>query len=272
MLDPLFVPDGAIGLVEGNGQLVFAGANAIITVDPNVTDFRIAYWSTQTAWALGTTPMIIQGTNTIHASVAANLLTANGDETDLGRNGSIWFASGNSSGSVLPPIVPPLFIGDGASGTVIADGQIVFAGSNTTITVSPGVSNLQLIQWVTQTPWGVGTTPTLVQVGSLVHGSVPTNLLNSAGDGLVLALNGATWYSSAPTAGTAGLDIDYYDHTQAAASLTWTITHNLGFKPSGILVEDGAGNDVSFQNATHLSINQLQLTFVTPQAGSAHVS
>jgi len=52
----------------------------------------------------------------------------------------------------------------------------------------------------------------------------------------------------------------HYTHTQTTASATWTITHSLGFRPAGILVEDSTGQNWFF-DADHTSANELVLTF-----------
>lgn len=61
-----------------------------------------------------------------------------------------------------------------------------------------------------------------------------------------------------------------YDFTQASASATWTIAHNLGYKPS--VSAFSVGGVEMMASVTHLSTNTLQLDFNLPVAGSARLS
>lgn len=58
-----------------------------------------------------------------------------------------------------------------------------------------------------------------------------------------------------------------YTHTQSVAATTWTVTHNLGRRPS-VTVIDSAGTRV-FGGESHQNTNQLTLTFSAPFAGTA---
>lgn len=51
-----------------------------------------------------------------------------------------------------------------------------------------------------------------------------------------------------------------YTHTQSIAASTWTINHNLGYKPGGIMVFDSA-NTPWFGSVTHLDDNTLTIDF-----------
>ena len=61
-----------------------------------------------------------------------------------------------------------------------------------------------------------------------------------------------------------------YTHNQAAPSSTWTITHNLNFKPS-VNVFDSAGTMVE-GSVTHTNANSLTITFSATISGIAHLS
>ena len=65
-------------------------------------------------------------------------------------------------------------------------------------------------------------------------------------------------------------DTDTYLHTQSTPSATWTVTHNLGYRPPGVHIEDAAGNDMN-GNVTHVSDNQLQISFAVAVDGTARV-
>lgn len=61
-----------------------------------------------------------------------------------------------------------------------------------------------------------------------------------------------------------------YIHTQAVASTTWTITHNLNTKPN-VVILDSAGTHV-FGDVTYSSDNQVILSFSAAFSGAAYLS
>jgi hypothetical protein len=61
-----------------------------------------------------------------------------------------------------------------------------------------------------------------------------------------------------------------YTHSQPAASSTWTITHNLNFRPS-VNVYDSAGPMVE-GSVTHTNSNTLTVVFSATISGTAHLS
>ena len=63
-------------------------------------------------------------------------------------------------------------------------------------------------------------------------------------------------------AGAAG-----YNHTQASASATWTIAHNLGFRPS-VQVRNSAGQ-VIVAAVEDVSVNVVQVSLTSALAGTA---
>ncbi len=66
-----------------------------------------------------------------------------------------------------------------------------------------------------------------------------------------------------------GLDLTY-THTQSSASALWTITHNLGKRPS-CQIFDSAGDEVE-GNIRQLTNNSLQITFSAPFSGVAYLN
>jgi hypothetical protein len=71
------------------------------------------------------------------------------------------------------------------------------------------------------------------------------------------------WFESG--GGTAGTLA--HTHTQAVASTTWTINHNLGYYPTISLQTVGG---VEFEaEITHTSVNQAVVSLVTATAGTA---
>ena len=60
-----------------------------------------------------------------------------------------------------------------------------------------------------------------------------------------------------------------FTHTQSSASATWTINHNLGYKPSVDLFSVGGVEIVG--TVTHISDNQVVADFVTSIAGFARL-
>lgn len=60
-----------------------------------------------------------------------------------------------------------------------------------------------------------------------------------------------------------------YIHTQSGASSTWTINHNLGFKP--VIQLFNTGSQLITGSISHISVNQVQVLFTTPIAGFARM-
>ena len=61
-----------------------------------------------------------------------------------------------------------------------------------------------------------------------------------------------------------------YDYTQSSPLETWTIAHNLGYRPS-VSVSSVGGVEI-VASVIHLSLDVMQLSFNTPVAGSARLS
>mgnify|MGYP003387066120 CR=1 FL=1 len=60
-----------------------------------------------------------------------------------------------------------------------------------------------------------------------------------------------------------------YSHQQPVASSTWTINHNLGFKPSVTVLSSG-GQEIETE-VLHTSVNQCLVYFIVATAGSARL-
>ena len=61
-----------------------------------------------------------------------------------------------------------------------------------------------------------------------------------------------------------------FDFTQASPSAVWTISHNLGVRPSVSTLS--VGGVEMWGTATHLSANVVQVNFSTPVAGTARLN
>jgi hypothetical protein len=61
-----------------------------------------------------------------------------------------------------------------------------------------------------------------------------------------------------------------YTHTQSVSSATWTITHNLGYRPAVSVVDSGGNHVVGDVN--YVSVNALTISFSAPFGGSAYLS
>ena len=87
-----------------------------------------------------------------------------------------------------------------------------------------------------------------------------------------------TWqYDSASNAwiiqsSAAGTDTDAYTHTQAAPATTWVVSHNLGYRPAGVQVENAGGDDITPEGLVHVNDNQLTIEFLVAVSGTAYVS
>lgn len=71
-----------------------------------------------------------------------------------------------------------------------------------------------------------------------------------------------------PTGATGGTFS--YIHTQIEESASWVINHNLGYHPNWH-AEDNDGDDL-WPAGKHHSVNQLELQFNVPRAGTARLS
>lgn len=61
-----------------------------------------------------------------------------------------------------------------------------------------------------------------------------------------------------------------YEHTQGSASATWTIAHNLGFKPNVTVVD--SGGTICEGEITYTNSNSLTVTFSAGFSGKAYLS
>jgi hypothetical protein len=91
---PLFVADAGTATVTANGQMVFAGAGAAITVPASVSWLQVAWWDTQTPWAASTVPTLVQAGSTVDAGVAGALLASGGALVVITRAGTVLTAAG----------------------------------------------------------------------------------------------------------------------------------------------------------------------------------
>ena len=61
-----------------------------------------------------------------------------------------------------------------------------------------------------------------------------------------------------------------YEHIQLAESATWTINHNLGYRP--VVSARDTSHNVIVGGISHPSVNQTVISFVTPVAGFARLT
>lgn len=69
--------------------------------------------------------------------------------------------------------------------------------------------------------------------------------------------------------GAKGADASAYVHQQPGASATWTINHNLGYRPSVELLNTGSQEIEG--DVVHTSVNQTVVTFTSAVAGQARL-
>jgi hypothetical protein len=62
-----------------------------------------------------------------------------------------------------------------------------------------------------------------------------------------------------------------YVHAQVIPALVWTIQHNLGSRPGGILIIGTNGEEVE-GHITQVNDNAILVTFFDPTSGTAYVS
>jgi hypothetical protein len=107
---------------------------------------------------------------------------------------------------------PTLFAGDGATVSVTANNQVVFAGSGVTINVAPDVTAFWVAEREDATPWLLATVPTVMQGGTTMHPTAGFTLLNNGGGLTLLARDqtGTVWLAASPGgAGAANQEIGH---------------------------------------------------------------
>lgn len=71
--------------------------------------------------------------------------------------------------------------------------------------------------------------------------------------------------------GQGGGDASFFVYEQASASLTWIITHTLGYRPGGVQVVDSAGTEVQGV-ISYPADDQVRIDFAVPFGGTAYLS
>ena len=71
--------------------------------------------------------------------------------------------------------------------------------------------------------------------------------------------------------GPSGGAASSYFFTQAASASSWVINHNLGFRPNVTVEEAGTGYLIMCSEIHH-TVNQVELQFNIPRAGTARLS
>lgn len=71
--------------------------------------------------------------------------------------------------------------------------------------------------------------------------------------------------------GAPGAAPQAYTHTQGDPLAVWTVEHNLGYRPGGVLVVDSGGSEVE-GIVSHVDANTLTITFLAAFGGFAYLS
>lgn len=77
----------------------------------------------------------------------------------------------------------------------------------------------------------------------------------------------AQWLASLATGGV----LPSYQHNQSSPASVWTIHHNLGFFPGGVMTVDSSGKEFKAE-ITHIDQNTVQVSMTAQQSGSAYIS
>lgn len=93
------------------------------------------------------------------------------------------------------------------------------------------------------------------------HGDLP----GTAGYVAVDPADGTSYRVNPGSMGGGGGGANYL-HTQASSSASWTVNHNLGYRPA-VSVRSPGGVEVEAE-VTHTSVNQCVVTFAAPYTGS----
>jgi len=76
---------------------------------------------------------------------------------------------------------------------------------------------------------------------------------------------------SLTTTGLRGATGGSFAYEQMTPATVWTITHNLTYRPGGVLVVEYGGQNVE-GTVSHISANQLTITFAAAISGYAYLS
>ncbi len=108
---------------------------------------------------------------------------------------------------------------------------------------------------------GSGTTP---NPSVTPHTHPLSDLLQSSAlTGQVPVWNGTAWVASTAPGTTA----PRFTHTQASAATSWTVNHNLGYRPT-VTIFSAGGVEVE-AGILHTTLNQVQLSFNVAVSGTA---
>ena len=118
--------------------------------------------------------------------------------------------------------------------------------------VTIGVPQTSVVEKIDQGPSGP---PNVLSIGTVTAGTIAVSITGTAP---AQVLNFVL-----PTLGN-------YTHTQSVSSATWTITHNLGYRPAVSVVDSGGNHVVGDVN--YVSVNVLTISFSAPFGGSAYLS
>lgn len=90
------------------------------------------------------------------------------------------------AGLTAPNPGAPVVVAVAGAGGPTANGQLVFAGASSVITIPAGVDWFQLAWSGAGSPWTSATVPTIQQAGSTVDAGVPAALLASGGNLVII--------------------------------------------------------------------------------------
>lgn len=118
--------------------------------------------------------------------------------------------------------------------------------------VTIGVPRTSVVEKIDQGPSGP---PNVLSIGTVTQGAISVSITGTAPSQVLNFV--------LPVAGI-------YEHTQSTSSATWTITHNLGYRPT-VSVVDSGGNLV-IGDVNYASANALTISFSAPFGGFAYLS
>ena len=118
--------------------------------------------------------------------------------------------------------------------------------------VTIGVPQKSVVEKIDQGPSGP---PNVLSIGTVTTGTTAVTITGTAPSQVLNFV--------IPVTGS-------YAHTQSVSSATWTITHNLGYRPAVSVVDSGGNHVVGDVN--YVSVNVLTISFSAPFGGSAYLS
>jgi hypothetical protein len=143
------------------------------------------------------------------------------------------------------------------------DGIYTIANNMPSINTLPSATGSQTTLLLAIAASSVNTVTIRPNTGETINNSVIPEVIDKPTTRLYIDAGVGNWVYNDSSTSTGAR----YEHIQALANTVWTVTHNLGYKPTVSTID--ANDDVIFAEQHHVDINTLTVTFNAPTTGVA---